>query len=921
VTSARRVVGWACALLLAFPLRAQDRPTFDPSRDLEGFDAAYASEFREFYGVDEFSELLGKEFSGPEIEAVRARWKSAREQAEAKVRDLRERPEEASLWLLKRRLARSSYFSKITLIENRSVPGFVFLVQRPAKDVPGHAAELAERHGPWLARIAQVFDANYARPLQLVRPPTRALWAVGILASPGDYRNYWRIHPNPCANAEWACYDTKLGLVVGYDDPFQPGLAEADVRYPLLHAAVREMIFSHTTSRDGRPWAMWLEEGLASYLAYHEGASPDVLAERRIRPATLRRVVAYALDPKLRELVLHPVAEMADMREPEELDRLVDAHCAAVGVRRPDGGEVLRGFYGEATLWMHFLHRARDGALQKGFLQYVKWALSGQGGADALRVALGGEDLARLDAEFFRWVIEEHRRAFPAEKIDPAALDGLFARHDRKAAPSVAGAPTAAPEPPPFDPKSLALRATDTEASHGLALVQARSGDLERATQALAVLADTAPGDARIVRDLERLRQLQRLRDGFLANLARTGSKWTIELEGKKLVSTVRGVEGESVLLGENRLGIEKLPLASIDLLDLARQAGKKEEQGNSEPWARFYAYVLAGDARWERLLKPDSEGAKALREDAQSWIPARLRAGRAADIVNELANTPLPDSADAGQVLSATLHTLVSEYADLPVVQTRIGGLRRLAAIAVDAVLAERNPASLLHGTWMDLGDGRTSIVWEFEREDETADFVKEIGYLSEWRKIHKLEAGSEADSHWKVRDDRFSGAGAACYRIPLVFSAPMRVRYVARVLDDDAATGQANFTVGLCDDRKRNQILVSNFGHLYIRNGERRSGKDESAPESYSFFLSTDYEFEVRHDGEWVTVLVDGEERARQPCLDRKSGNVFLWFHTSLTVAVGRLEIEGKIDAASAVELRRARVEDELVRMGFPR
>jgi hypothetical protein len=46
-----------------------------------------------------------------------------------------------------------------------------------------------------------------------------------------------------------------------------------------------------------------------------------------------------------------------------------------------------------------------------------------------------------------------------------------------------------------------------------------------------------------------------------------------------------------------------------------------------------------------------------------------------------------------------------------------------------------------------------------------------------------------------------------------------------------------------------------------------------------------------------------------------------VFLWFHTSLTVAVGRLEIEGKIDAASAVELRRARVEDELVRMGFPR
>jgi len=937
----RAAARWALALALALPLPAQDRPSFDPSRDLEGFDAAYASEFREFYGLDEYAALLGKDLPPAELAAVRERWKATCASADAKVRELRADPAEESAWLLQRRLARSSYFSKITLLEDRSVPGLEFLVQRPPKDDPAYAAKLAARHGPWIAKIAEVFDAGYAKPLGLARPTTHSLWSIGILASRGDYHNYWRVHPNPCANEWAACYDTKLGLVVGYEDPFQVGAVAAEARYPLLHAAVREMIFAYTTSRDRRPWAMWVEEGLASYLAYHEGLTPDCLSERRIRPATLKAIVAYAEDPKLRDAVLHPIAELADLREPEELDRLVEQRCEQAGVVMPSEADVIGGFYGEAALWIHFLHRGRDGKLREPFLQYLKWALSANGGSDALRVALSEPDLAALDREFFRWVFQEHQRAFPAAKLDPSAIDALFLRRavavaratdaPNAAAPPTSSAPAGASAagagaaPAPFSPAVLAIDPSESEARHGLALLQARAGDLEGALAALAAIADSKPAppeDERVRRDVERVRQLALLRAGFLQSLVASGAKWTVEYEGKKVVASVRKVEGGAVHLAENRQGVQSIPLAALDVVEIARQAGKREQQGNSEPWARFYAYVLGGDAKWEKLLKADSEGARNLREDAATWLPKTIRTGRAAARVEELARGGIPGTAAAGRAVAETIRTLIADSPDLPVVLSRAGDLRRLAAAALEVSLAEESPAALLHGKWKDLGDGRVSLAWEFESEAEAGDFRKQVGYLSEWRKALKIDAGKEAESSWTVRDGSFQGIGAACYRLPLEFSAPMTIRYELRVLDaDDSDKLQANFTVGLCDDGKRNQILALNFGDLFVRNAGKQSGREEKGGESFSYFLSTDYAFEVRHDGEKVTVTVDGEKRSETACLGRKSGGVILWFHTTLPVAIGRFEVEGRIEPGSAAELRRARVEEKLVELGFPR
>ena len=927
----RRLAGAiGVGLILTAAPAAQDRPTFDPSRDLEGFEAAYASEFREFYGLDEYSALVGNELTPAELEAVRARWKASRESGDAKVRELSADPAERSAWLLRHRLGRSSYFSKVTLLEDRSVPGFVLLVQRPPKDVPDYAAKLAARHGPWLAKIDELFDAGYAKPLGLERPPTHALWSVGMLASRGDYHNYWRIHPNPCTNEGWACYDTKLGLVVGYEDPFQAGGSPADVRYALLHAAVREMIFAYSTARDGRPWAMWLEEGLASYLAYHEGLAPTCLSERRIRPSMLEVVVRYAQDPVLRDQVLHPIEVLASFREPEQLDRLVTQRAEEAGVARPNENDVVLGFYGQSALWIHFLHHARDGALREKFLQYLKWALSANGGDDALRVALGEPDLAALDREFFRWVFEEHRRAFPQKPADASVIDTLFLARpaaaedeedeEEETEAAAAGAPT-----PPFSPSVLAIAPQEAEARHGLALLQARAGRIEDAIATLEALvgAQPAPVDAdRAAREIERLRQLALLRDGFLESLVRSGTKWSVEHGGKKILASVKGVEGGFVALAENRAGVERIPLAAIDPVEIAREAGERAEQGRSEPWARSYAYVLGGDSRWEKVLKLDSDAAKSLRDDARSWIPRAMRAGRAAERLQRLADAGLPADAAAGRAATDAIRALITESSDLPVVQTRSGDLRRLATAAIDATLAETHPASFLHGTWRDLGDGRTSIAWEFESEAEAGDFVKTSGYMAEWRRILLSDVGTEAESSWTVREGSFQGVGAACYRLPIAFSAPIAIRYQLRILDaSEKEKDQANFTVGFCDDRKDDQVLVINFGDLYVRNGPKQSKKSKSASEPFSYFLETDYAFDVQHDGQKIAVTLDGAPRSETAALGRTSGGVFLWFHTTMPVSIARFEIEGKIDPASIVDLRRARVEEMVVGLGFPR
>jgi len=914
-------------LLFSFALPAvpQDLIRFDPARDLDGFEACFASEFRNLYPLDTYSDLLAKEMNAAALAEIRARWKVDRDAGDERLAALRAKAEEECLWLLRDRLGRSRYFSKIAWTEDRSVPGFVFLVQRPSKDVPDRAAHIAQEYGPWLRKLRDVFEARYVQPLMLERPSRRAVWPIAILSSEGDYLNFWRIHQNYGPESARAGYDHKLGLAVGFEDPFRRVASPIEQRYPILNAFARAMIAAYSSSPDGRPGSLWIEEGLASYLAYHEGIAPDCLDERRIRPSTLQWVLDMAQDRKRGPVLFHPLRDLVALKSSEDVDRIVMRKAEAASLPPPTEREVLAAFYGQATLWMHFLHEGLDGSLRAPFQKYIRWAFSGDAGPGVLKLALEGKDQAAIDRGYLRWLAEEGRRSRPQAGVDTAAIDALFSG-EASSAPATpaangdaAGAPAA---PPAFSPVTLAIEAADVESRYGLALLQARAGDIDGAVAALQSLSEwtLAPEDgARVAHELTRLGELGKLRDGFLENLRSSGAKWSTEIGGKKLVASVSRVEGGFVHLAGNRQGIDKLPLSALDPLEISKAATKKEQQGNSAPWARFYAYVLAEDSRPEKLLKEATEEGRSLLEDAKTFYPSKLRSGRAAAAIRALSESSLPTNRADAERVCASLKGLLFEYRDAGVVQRKLGELKRLGRAAAEAVLAEEPPAALLHGRSASIEGDRVRLAYEFDSAVEGRDFLKQAGYLKSWRKAMKLDV-KESESAWVVQDGSFTGIGAACYRLPVAFAAPVTVRYEVKVHEGRGQGGeQANFAVGLCDDRKESYVLCANFGGLVVV--DRPKGiQVQRVEKSYTYVPDTVYTFEVRHDGRNASVLVDGDVTAEASCETRKQGDVFLWFHSSLPISIDRFEVEARIDPESARGLRASCVEGKLAEMGFP-
>src|SRR5258705_3226023 len=258
---------------------------------------------------------------------------------------------------------------------------------------------------------------------------TRAgpLWAIAILASEGDYRNFWRIHSNFGPEVARACYDPKLGVSVGYEDPFKPAGSVLEKRYPILNAFVRGMIDGYSTSPEGRPGALWIEEGLASYLAYQEGLVPSCLDGRLVRPATRLTIVDMAQDKRRGPVLLHPIEDLVSLKSSEDVDTIVMRQAEAAALPPPPERDVLSAFYGQSALWMHFVHQGMNGSLREPFLKYLRWALSGEAALSVLLLAFDGKDLAAIDRAYLHWLAGEARAARPEATIDTAAIDALFA--------------------------------------------------------------------------------------------------------------------------------------------------------------------------------------------------------------------------------------------------------------------------------------------------------------------------------------------------------------------------------------------------------------------------------------------------------------------------------------------------------------
>jgi len=959
------VIRAAVSILLALvpALQSQEPIRFDPARDLPGFEACFESEFRDLYPLEQYSSLLAKEMKPEELAEVQKRWKKDLADAEAKLAKLRADPVEETVWLAEHRLAKSAYFSKIAWNADRSVPGFVVLVQKLSPDPPGYAAKVAQKYGPWLEKTAKVFDTTFTKPLGLSRRKDRAIPVLVILSSQNQYQAFWKVHPNFVSTARSACYDLRLGVAVGYDDPFRPPDAPHDQRAPILNAVVRGLVDEYASSPQDRPDSLWVEEGIASYVADHEGETVDVLDKRNLLPSEVKAMMDLARDPEKGPVLFHPIENLVELKSTEDVDKLVVRLFKGMRAQPPSEDQVRAAYYGQSNFWMHFLFEGKSGAYAPRTQAYLKSAFAGDGGLAALQHAFAGKDLAAVDREFLGWFAEQYRKLGTPETAGTGALDALFDRHGRldagasspasgstaspgapakssdpakpgAAAKSGAPAPSASSSEPAskasskpasapiFSPALLAPDPADVVSRHALALRKARAGDLESAVADLedVTKAGIDPEEKpRVARDLARLKELVKLRDGFFTYCRATGSRWTIQVEGKKLPVKVESVEGGFVQVSGPKAP-DKIPLASIPPAEIASQATEKEQRGDAPAWSRAYAYVLAEDAKWEKILKDDSEEAKALREDAKSWLPERMKAGLAANAMTELSKKPLPSSSSEGEATLAAIKTILATYAESTLVKEKRAALHHLAEICADKVLEKSDLGALVRGKYTSLGEGRGKLVYDFQDPAQATDFVKTKEYLKPWREAQPIQVAPEDESDWAVKGGRFVGVGGACYRLPIEFSAPMSVKYRLRILDGpnkDASV--VSFGVGICDDLKEDVILAMGFGDLLVRDTRGGGGQILRLPTEFKSSLETPYDFEVKHDGTMTRTTYDKKPGSEAPTPTFKSGDVLLWFHTNLPIAIERIEIEGKVSTSVSPEMKQAGIDRKLAEIGF--
>ncbi len=911
------------ALALLVPCASAQEPhTFHADKDLPGFEAAGFSEWSDLYAFDEFKAQEGKELSAAELEKLRARWQAESERAAKRIAEIQADPRERWVWQFGKRLARHSYFSKIAYTIERPEPGFVMVVQRPAKEEPGYNARLAAFYMPFVKRMAANFDQLVAQPAGLARREDQPVTAFAVLASKGDLVNYLRFVSDPSGYASGTAYDYQLQLAVTYEQPFA-GTSLVAQRSNLLYELAKELQHAHLSVPGNRPGSIWMYEGLAFLLATHDGTTPDSLDKHSMRPEVSAWMVDLLGKEPERELLLLPIDELAQLRSWEEYAAGVAARVKSAAVDEPDDDDVGGAYYAQCELWAHFLCDGAQSAYRKPWAEFQKAAFHGKGDAEDLRRAFAGSDLRLLSREFLGWVCDEFERTHPGKKADRKPIAALFSA---AAAPgSAPGAPAAAPAPlvdPAFSPQMIAPEADDAEAQFALALSEARSGNLAGAQgtlRALAALAKTPPWPERIAREATRVEELAKLRDGYLAYLKSSGSKLSFKRNGKDVLAPIAALEGETVKLGENKLGLPSIALSELDPYELAKLAAKKEMQGGAQPWARFYAYVLAGDARWEKLLKDDAPGARELRADAKEYA-GLLRTAALARELFELSKLPLPGDAPEARLRLERLKALLTGNTGSELVKRRQAALRQLAIACLSQTRTSGDASGLLHAKSEVLPDGRTRFTWDFDAPGEDADWRRQVGYLKPWRDLFPQISVSEADSRFTEEQGHFTGTGQVCYRSAASFNGPISVRLRYRYVETAAEHGPPRFYLLVCDDGAGSYIVVGDPGFIHVRDVKQSYDREAHATEKSAYYMDQDLEFEFVDDGKEVATTLDERPLAKAGCGPRKSGNVVLFAHMDVPVSIDRIVIEGTIASSSQGELQTRWLAEQLAALGFP-
>ncbi|MBK7644597.1 MAG: hypothetical protein IPJ19_16385 [Planctomycetes bacterium] len=581
-------------------------------------------------------------------------------------------------------------------------------------------------------------------------------------------------------------------------------------------------------------------------------------------------------------------------------------------------------FLAQCDLWAHFLMDGAQGAYRKPYLEFIKAAFRGKGDAADLRRAFVAFDPPTFSRDFLRWVCTEYERQHPGELVDRAVIETVF---PAAAAFTPRGAPGAASEAPgllpaSFAPAMLVPDPDDAEAQSAHALLEALEGDLDTSLadlRALALTALAAPWPERIARDIERVDELRKLRAGFLAYLKESGGVLLLKFKGHDLPAAVESVEADRVRLRSNELGVPSVPLSDIDPLLVARSATKPQMLGEAQPWARAFACILGGDARWERLLTDDMPGAKELRADAQHYQDLMTTAAVVRGLF-ELSKLPLPRDTKEADARLERISKLLVEGQGSGLLVRRLDALRQLALACLAARSAEAGIGALLHGKWTDLGGGRGKLVYEFDDAAEGADWLKVPGFRKTERDSMGKIGIDEASTTFKVEKGALHGVGSAAYRLAVGFSGPLTLSYSFRYLQVKTKYNMPYFAWLICDDGQDSGYRSPPSGEIFVEDYAHSDVRGVQMPDRPVFNWGKDWKIELSYNGSKLESKLQGKSRASIDTGALHSGAITLVVHSQLEVLFQRVEIEGSVDPASMERLRSTWAAAELKKLGFP-
>lgn len=915
----------ALAAFLSVPAFAQGGSiSFEPNRDLPGFEVFSRSEWKDLFPIDEYTALLSVEMTPEELADTQAKWKAACDAGKAKLEELRASPDKTYRWRLTTDLARHDYFGKVALTEDTSVPGWHLVLQRPPKDDAAYARRIVADYAPWLARITQLFDERVAQPAQLERRSDFGAAGLAVLATPGDYATFLQNARALYHSGAAGGYDADLRLVVVREDPFTKVRDRLDRFYPVTRQAVVALFNAHWQGREKIALAPFVIEGYASHLAFPSGMQPESLGTLQPRATMLKRLATFAGDAELRPRFLYRVDQLADAVSMASLWALEQARAngSPLAVDWPNAS---RAFFGSAQLWVAFFEEGPGKDRIEGWRKYVRSALNGRGGADMLRASLGDADLVALDREFWTWVLDANEAQNPNQKVERSVIEEIVKVPPRveakgggasaSAKPGASGAARAAPAP--FDPRSLALGSADVEARHGVALVRARAGDLDGAKTALEALAQGADERAALARrDVQRVTAAIAFREAFVTSIAKAGSKLPIERDGKKHLLPIARVEAGKVVFGENKAGIAELPLASLDPYELAKQYDKKEALAGVPAWTRAWLYLVADDARWDKLLKDEGDEAKALRADAKGHYAKTLAAGRAGTVLEELATLPLPRTrAEADRVIEGVRKAI---EAGVPAASpAKRPALASFARAAYEGLANEVDAFSFVHGKAARMGDGTVLLEYDFLDPAQGQDFVQGLGAHEEFAaSFPKIEdpkpVGLAKDGALALK-----GIGAWNFVLPMESPLEIDLSFAYEDRDGRAQIGPLSY-VALCEQGSGKVVLCELFGDLHARDdGTGLFERFKTGPREFT--PGRVYELAIRHDGTRVKSTLDGQPSHECEAGPRKRGRVSILVSSDYHVVISRLSLRGKIDASGLPELRAGWVDGKLRELGL--